>query len=144
MTLKLKEISELHAALLSLDGYDRIARGAEGQPDQIVHEPYQLGGKVRWNVAKNSGILKQLMDAYNVARNDLVKELSKDGKSIPATDTDALAKFTEEHQKIFEIDHEVSGLLKFNEADLNLDKNPIPPSVLVALMPLIVATPPAP
>lgn len=136
MTLKLREVAELYSALKSLDGTDRVVH-VENQPDKVVREPFFFGGKTRWNIAKNLGILKHSIDAYEVARTDLIKSLSKDGAGIAVGDTEAFGKFNVEHEKMLNAVEDLSGILKLSEDELNTDKNPIPPSVLMVLLPLI-------
>jgi hypothetical protein len=138
MLLKLKQEVELFTALKSLDGVDRVVR-AEGQPDRIVRESYTFGGKFRWNVAKNLGLLKRSIEAYEEARTALIKSLSPDGVGISVEDKVAFAAFNLEHEKMLNEPDDLPGLLTFSEDDLATDKNPIPPSTLMALMPLITA-----
>ncbi len=135
-TLTVRDIITLHGALSSLDGYAHIIKGEDGK-DKSITVPYKFTGKVRWNIAKALTITKTYTDNYTKTRDAAINEISGGVGSIKEGDTEKIGRLNMELSSLLEVKEEVVGLLSFTQADLNLDDNPIPVSVLTALTPLL-------
>jgi hypothetical protein len=108
-----QEIQDVYLGLLALDGYDRVMDKVENEPQKTIKQPYYFEDKVRWNIARNIGILKHFIA---ISEPDLfIKELD---------DSNA----------------EMIGikLLRLKPDELNVKANPIPPSVLDSLSPILI------
>lgn len=137
ITLKIKDITSLYGALSSLDGEQKVVEGAEGALSKIVIVPYKFGGKARWAIVKNLGILKRYVDDFGKSRDALINELSSGAGLIQEDDHQTIAKLNQGLTEILETEQEVSGLLKLSEDSLNLDQNQIPVTTLLVLTPLL-------
>lgn len=135
MTLKLKitEIINLYNALSSLDGYSKTVKRGEDESTTVV--PYSFSGKLRWNIAKNLGVLKPHIKDYTKVRDDLVKQHSlPDETTIDAKTNPAGWKaFSEENDKLGANEIEVDKLLILEVNEMLKDENPVSASVLDAL-----------
>lgn len=135
MKLPIRTLLELHAALASLDGRQRVIK--DGETEKIVVVPYAFSGKTRWNIAKNLSVLKRVNEDYVKARDALINELSGGNGTIDENDTTSIKRMNEELKQVLDTEEDALGLLTFDLAALNLDDNPIAGSVLVMLTPLI-------
>jgi len=135
MKLKITKVQELQNALGQLDGIDKAVRVDE--KDRIIRQPFQLSGRARWNIAKNVRILSDRIEAFSQVRNDLIKQISGGKNIIEKNETEKMEAFQKEITSVLETEEEVDGLLTISREDLNLDQNPIPTWVIVALAPLI-------
>lgn len=128
-------------ALAALDGYQKVVK--DGGQDKVVLVAYELSGNTRKLIAKDIDILTPVLRQYGKVRQGLVKQFfnrdvlpasgSEEFQKMAQTDT--FKKLTDEVQKQLDapVDEEVQ---KISDADLKLDTNPIPPSVLAALSPI--------
>ena len=139
--LKISAIREIFYALQNFDGQDKIVKNENGE--KSVRIPYQLSGKIRWNIAKNINILRSLVEASDDAIKSIIREITE-GKSSSISAKDNPREFELYNKKLNELleeKSEINGLLKFKYNDFNLDEpisNPIPPTVLAILQPLII------
>jgi hypothetical protein len=145
MTLSIATIFDLQNALAALDGTTKAVR--DGEREIAVRSPYKLGAGLRMAIAKNLYRLKVVTDAYTKAINDTISELSGGGTQLesPAafTDPDEKAKakekwsqFSKEKRELEAEMHEVE-LITMTEAELKLDDNTIPGTVLMGLCPIV-------
>lgn len=137
------------AGLDILDGYQDIIElnGVK----QVVKRPYIFkSAKTSWNIAKIRRVFKAHIQDYTEARDALIKEISDGGVEIKEDDAEKIARFAERHNALLREEVVVEGLLKLKLDDLlnereEKDKdgvvkkvsNPIPASVLEAIMDLI-------
>jgi hypothetical protein len=135
MKLKITKIKEMHDALVKLDGYDVVVRVED--KDRIVSQSYQLSGKARWNIAKNISILGDRIERFSQVRNDLIKQISGGSGVIEASDSEKMGAFQKEIIAVLETEEDVDGILLIQKEGLNLDKNSIPATLLVAIESLI-------
>lgn len=134
--MKLKEIQILYTAITAIDKYDTIVKDSSGK-DAIISRAYSFSGKTAWNLAKNRSILKPFVELIQETRNKLIKQVSGGLEQIELSDKDAVQKFLLEINPVLEQEQEVQGLLKIKVEDLKLSENPISPSILEALIPII-------
>ncbi len=139
MKLKIAQIKILNEALHSLDGYQKAVK-IDGQ-DKLINVPYNLSGKTRYSIAKNSRILQARVDDFNKARDGLILEISGGASFIKQEETEKIQKFVEKLNVLSEVEDEVDGLLSFSLKELGLeedtDLNPYPVSVINGLTLLI-------
>jgi hypothetical protein len=135
MTLSIATIFDLQNALAALDGTTKAVR--DGEREIAVRSPYKLGAGLRMAIAKNLYRLKVVTDAYTKAINDTISELSGGGTQLesPAAFTDPDEKAKEKRELEAEM-HEVE-LITMTEAELKLDDNTIPGTVLMGLCPIV-------
>ena len=133
LKLKITEIIDLYNALSSLDGYSKTLK--KGQDESAIIVPYSFTGKLRWNVAKNLGVLKPHIKDYTKVRDDLIKQFSLPGDTTidPKTNPTGWKSFNEENDKLGANEIEVDKLLTLNVDEMLKDENPVPASVLGAL-----------
>jgi len=133
MKLTLEEIAKLHAGLLLLDGYDRIAK--DGERERVVREYFSLGAGLRLAVAMNIDKLEAAMSPYNKVRTALIFQLSSKDKPNEVA-PENLGKFNDETSAMLAVEHDLT-LTKIKFDELNLDKNPIPVSTLSMIQALL-------
>ena len=134
------QVGDLGDALASLDGATHLSAGTDASGAKVDNVPvkiaYELKGKVRLSIARD---IKTLSDAHQVYV-DAWKAYLK-ASSI----TDEKKETQDQQQKIADILNAPTelSLMLFDEADLvasDSDKNPIPPTTLTRLLPLIKPT----
>lgn len=136
MKMKVSEASALLSALSALDGYDRVIK--EGGNEKSVRDSYKLG-PARMAVARNIRALREVVEDFQRAQNALIIEESGGTGSVDQkTNPEGAARVAVEIQKMVDTEHEIS-LISISEADLKLDVNPIPPSVLASMIVLFPA-----
>lgn len=127
---------QVNAGLAALDRYDRVIKDTSGE--HVVSAQYKLGGTVRFTVAQMMATLKPIVDAFEKARTALITEVSG-GKPVQPNSPE-LDRLNVEYAKMTARPCGVT-LPKIKLSDLKLgdgdDQNPIPPSVLSALLPMI-------
>lgn len=139
MKLKISQVIELQSALSRLDGIQKTVNVVTNgvTVERVITEPFKFGGKIRWNLSKNLAILTRILGEFDKARNDLLLEVSEGAGIIKAEDCERIAKFNQQLAEMRDSEDDVVGILTIGEADLNLDVNPIPLAVLMALEPII-------
>jgi len=123
MQLKIKDAIQLYSSLQRLDTYQNDGKEI----------PFTLGA-IRLDIARNMSALKPAVEAYEKARNDLIKQLSNGTGTLGAdTDPAALKQFGEEVEKMLERSDEFK-LFAIKQADLKLDINPIGVNTLAVMI----------
>lgn len=132
LTLTMAQHSSIFAALQAFDGYKKIVTDTNGAEKQ-VDATYALTPAVRWAIAKNLAALDPSQKSLNIARNAIVKNLSNGEMSVPK---DKMGEFSEALNQILDREEtiEYEG---FSYEDLKPETNPIPPSVIAALIPIL-------
>lgn len=136
LNLSVKEIIALQNALSSLDGEQKVV-ATENGGSKTVLIPYQFGGKTRWAIVKNMGILKKHVENFSKARDALINEISAGTGVIKETDEQSIEKLNRGLSEILEAQQSVNNLSVLSEDSLNLDVNQIPVTTLTVLTPLI-------
>lgn len=111
--------------------FDQAPQMHDGKP---AREPYKLAGTVRMAMARNIAKLGEVVGAYQKARNGLIYEHAAAGGNTVAADR--LADYERAHADLLESTHEIE-VIRLSEANLQLDVNEIPVSVLAALIPVM-------
>lgn len=124
MELTRRQITELSQAHASLDG------SKEGT--------YKFSAKTRYSLAKNLRLLRGKAMDINKVQNDFIRERVPHGTEPPKSGTAEFEKLDKELTAFQEETESIPGLMKFPLADLQLDLNPIPVTVLCYLGPIIV------
>jgi hypothetical protein len=130
--MKLTDALNCFAALSALDGRQKIVK--DGGEEKVVVEPYTFTGATRMAIARNMSALAAEQKSYNEARIGLIKQFSNGADQVPA---DKMGEFTEEVQKLLEADCPDIKIKKLTEADLNFAVNPLAPSVIAGLLPML-------
>lgn len=130
--MKMREAIALLPALTSLDGRQRVV--LDGGVEKIVTEPYRFSANTRMAIARNVAALQAEQVSFNAARNGIIMQMSGGAGKVP---DDKVPAFQAELLSLMEADCDGVSMRKISEADLNLAENPIPPSVLAELMPIL-------
>lgn len=136
-TLTNQRLLELEAALVALDGCDKIVK--DGERERVVKDFYKLGGGLRMSMAKNRMVLKAALAAHELARQAAFKEASDGADSIDSKTDEGrlqLQKLNSLMNELAQQTHEVE-LLTLTQDELRLDQNPVPIDVLVGLGPIL-------
>ena len=150
MKLNIDEAKTIFANLRALNGREVAVDakvtvtkpdGSQVEEQKIITVPYKMTGKARWNIAKNLRVLKDHIDTFDDAVNELIKSVSKGLGEIDKDDAEGQKSFAEQLRPMVEEEREIVGLLKIPVADLKLDDNDYPPGMLTPLMPLIEGEP---
>jgi hypothetical protein len=136
MKIKVLKICQLYDALNALDGLEQVVE-VDGK-NKIIKKPYNLSGKVKWNLAKNLRLLKPHVEVFQKVRDDIIREITGGKNSVDEKDT---AQWLAVINKVSEVsvqEEDVKGLLILTPKDLGLDddadtSNQIPLKVLEAL-----------
>jgi hypothetical protein len=129
--MKIRDALMLAQALQALDGNMKIVK--DGGQDKAIRVPYEFSGNVRFAIAKNINAIAPVNRTFSDARNALVRQFSGGKEEVPAA---AMPGFDAAVAELLDRDEEIETS-PLSQLDLNLDKNPIPPSVVAGLMPLL-------
>lgn len=135
LKLKVKDIISIHSALSRLDGVNHLLK--KGSAEEVHWIPFQFDHKVRWNIVKNARIFKELWEDFSAVNDGIIKEISGGHSGIDEEDKEKVDKYNLAYEKLANETKEIEGTLRLKLADLNIEVNPIPASILVALSPLI-------
>lgn len=136
-TLPIKALLEINAALSSLEGTQTVVKNDVEKTEKVVIIPYQFSGKARWNIAKNTTLLKRIAEDFGKARDAVINEVSKGTGRVEPTDETVVKDFNVKINDILNTEESTKGLLSLTVADLNLDVNQISVAVLSALEPIV-------
>lgn len=131
--LTLQQAIDVRAALLALDNYQ-----AQDKDGRAIALPYKFSGPTRMAIARNLARANEAYQALQTANNALVAQFSGGAQQVPA---DKMSAYTTEINKVLQGPADVGAMVKISEADLDLATNPIPGSVLAALVPILEAKP---
>jgi hypothetical protein len=131
--------------LRKLDGYDRII----GAPpaEQVLRMSFNFSGDALIAIAINGNRLSEVAAAHQEATNRLIRQISGADQIAPPTAADAEAmqryrdqvqQFTDELAAARAAEVEVE-LRPISVKGLRLDTNPVPPSALGLLEPLLAS-----
>jgi len=141
ISLKVDQIIQVANGLAALDsGQTKIVKFTDSTgatTDKAIQMPYELSGATRWAVARNLGALKREVEAFDKARTDVIKSLTKGGSEIKKEDAATMAKYLDQVNEILQKPVKVEVQL-IKAEDFKLDANPIPATVLAAIDPVVV------
>lgn len=134
MTLTAPQLNKILTGLKSLDGL---------RTSQSNFEPFIFHPDVTWAIAENQCAITDVLKPYELARKMLAaKHGISEGMAITAENSTAVQAFVKEVGELDGRELDVE-LKKIKRTDLkvgnkgNKDQNPISPSVLAAIMPLL-------
>lgn len=142
--ITVQEVQPLSTALRNLDGHMVIIK--QNGADNIVMQPWEFGsGSLRLRIANNISITDHSLKLIEEARLGIVKEGLKKLKARTGEDATEIKPGTpefDESQKQFteflaEAAPGTQDLSRIKAAELRLDKNEIPVTVLSALKPIM-------
>ena len=129
------QLQKLSAGLAALDGL-------RTKPDEF--EPFRFSPETTWKIASNQTIIADNLQKFERARKSLAAQHKiVDRMTITPENAEQVNAFIQELDVMSEKVLEISGLEKIARDKLNIgfdkDKkqNPVPPSVLVNLLPLL-------
>jgi hypothetical protein len=139
--IKNSQIDDLARALVELDGYSRVLEAsldAAGQavPAKEVHLSYAFSGATRFTIAHDIAALQEASTLLQKTKESIIKQVMNGGSSIDAKDLEHLTKFYALFLEVWNKE-EVLNLDRLTPAMLCADTNPLPPSLIVRLSPLI-------
>ncbi len=127
MRLSNRAILELRQALTALDGHP-VPVVTESGKTQFYTKPYAFTGSIRFRIGRMLKTVSDLADIVDKARQAIVKQYAVNER-VPPEKAEA---YTGEIESLFAVENEVP-LDKLAEADLKLDENELPVSVISAL-----------
>ncbi len=131
IVMPLGRFIELANAIAALDGVDRIIKDGANERVQKDTTIYKFGVGFRVAMSRNLTAIKPIVEAYNKELGDLRSQVGEIKEGSPA-----LARLNDENRRLLAVEQRAS-LFTFQEAELKLDVNPIPVSVLSGLDPII-------
>lgn len=136
LELDINRMAAMRNALRALDGREAIV--GEGAAARVVVVPYKLGA-LRHTIAKNLGVLRPHLDAFEEARNGVLREVSGRAPFIDSkAEPDKFKFFNDKVDEMIKEAGKIAVQLEtFAPAALKLDVNEIPPDVIDALADLI-------
>lgn len=140
VSMTINEALNAQAALSALDGYDRVVKDERGQ-EKVVKVPYVLDGKVRIGIAQDLAALRSIAQAFQDARNGKMAEIGRGEGVKPGTPEEA--QLNQELVRMLGVKQAIE-VVKFTGEELGLlgaASNPIPPTALAGLGPLLLTTP---
>jgi len=127
MKISNRGILELRQALIALDGLP-TPTSLENRNAQTYLKPYDFTGTVRFRIGKTLNALKPIAEAIEKAGDAVTRKYAVDN-IIPGP---MVSAYTTERTELMDVENEID-IPKLTEADLKLDVNPIPGSVLSIL-----------
>lgn len=135
IALTVAQVAELAQGLAGLDGYVKTV--GTGEATKTVPAAYDFGPQTRWAIAENLAEAKRVLAIFDAAKSAVLKAVSPDGTG-EAVDKDPKlsARFSADVRKLLDErkDLELSPIAL---ADLRLETNAIPGSVLANLRPIV-------
>lgn len=124
-------------ALKSLDGHEVVIKSKEGDQTKVV-VPWELSGLLRLKIANDITVLQVVEGTAEKTRQGLLREATKDKPGPLTAGTPEYDEFIRQWSEVLNSPAPGSvDLARIAAADLKLDKNEIPVSVLSALMPIL-------
>lgn len=131
MKLTTRAALNVAAGLRALDGYERTAK--DGDRERVIKEFYKIGGGLRLSIAVSLNKLDALQQAQQQAYSGLAMAAADDKGQIPPEKVAELAKTQNE---MLDAEQDID-LGVIDPADLKLDENPIPVTVLSLIQPIL-------
>ena len=125
--LTFMQVVNLSDALPQLDGYMSDGKAT----------PFKLDHNTRWNYGKNLGIFNDDTKKIQEGRDTEIRRVSPTNLNVskePKEVQEAYAKWSKDYYNTI---IEVPGVLKLKRSKLYAHDNPIPGTVIAALMPII-------
>lgn len=133
MQLSRQEISNLHAALAGLGG--RQVETKDGDKTVVIVKPYDITGTARYAVAKTRRALKATIEAIDAEREALwAKHGGEPGGKLEGTAAAAFQRDFAEYLK----GTETIEPHRFPVADLKIGPNQLDPTLIEALLPILI------
>lgn len=131
MKISNRSILEIRGALIALDGQS-LPVGGENAKSGVYMKPYDFTGSVRFRIGRMLSIIKPIAADVDKACDAIVTKYAVDNLIPP----EYVRKYHAERSDLLDIETDVE-ITKLTEADLKLDVNPIPVSVLSVLNSII-------
>lgn len=96
-------------------------------------DTYKLDGDTRWAIAQDLNGIQHMARSYASVREALIAQYSKDGVKVA---DENIARFNADERKMLSQVTSI-GFIHISRKALNLQENQIPPSVIVALLPIL-------
>jgi hypothetical protein len=131
VSLTVQQTRELYVALSSLDGYEKIVK--DGASEKVVKTPYAFGGGLRLAIGRNLLAVSPTVQVYDKSSRELFTQFAGGKDKLEG---EGLVKFQAEAQKMQDAKASVE-VIKIKPAELKLDENPIPGSVIAGLQAIL-------
>lgn len=106
-------------------------------PDGSPAKPYSFSGPVSYSIVKNLKRVKRAVEEFDETKQNIIKGLMKEGEtSFPSTD-ERFDQFNAELIKVLDAEGDYTPI-KIKQADLDVAKNAIQPTALLALDPILI------
>lgn len=133
MKLTYLEAVNLNNALGALSG--REVEASDGDRKRVITKPYEIEGRARYAAARTKRALRPLLTAIDEMRADLREKHGIDAADI---DQAAAARAFEADMQVFiQTDAELNAH-DLQLADLKVHTNQLDPSLIEALLPILV------
>lgn len=128
LTITVEQATNIGAALRQLDKYERA--GKDGKTETAW---YTFSSDVRFVIAVDIDVAQRVTAQLQMANNKIVQQFAGGGSKVP---DDKMGAYNVELRKVLDASCRCT-FTRIKRGDLNLDKNPIPPSVLALLLPIV-------
>lgn len=132
--MKLTYIAALECldALSALDGTPKLI--TDGGKETVVTMPMAFTPNVRIAIARNICALRAEKVNFETRRSEIARQLANGGERVAPENMGEYAEAINglSREKTAEL-----SVTRLSESDLNLSQNPIPPSVLANLLPIL-------
>ena len=140
MKIQNKKLFILQRCLLALEGY-QVTAPTKADPERCVLRVYNIKNGSRAKTVKALRLIQAQLEEIEAQRLAIVAQFKEPVGLVSSEDETVkrLADREAEFQLVLAEELELPDTLKFSEADLDLDANPIPQSIVLGLDPLIIS-----
>lgn len=142
MKIQNKKLFILQRCLLSLEGY-QVPAPTKADPERCVLRVYNIKNGSRAKTVKALRLIQAQLEEIEAQRLAIVAQFQDEteaaGGTLLPTEVKRINAREAEFQLVLAEDLELPDALRFYEADLDLDANPIPQSIVLGLDPLIIS-----
>lgn len=140
MKIQNKKLFILQRCLLSLEGY-QVPAPTKADPERCVLRVYNIKNGSRAKTVKALRLIQAQLEEIEAQRLAIVAQFNKEPVQ-DETEEETVKRINAreaEFQLVLAEDLELPDALRFSEADLDLDANPIPQSIVLGLDPLVIS-----
>lgn len=138
MKIQNKKLFLLQRCLLALEGY-QVTAPTKADPERCVLRVYNIKNGSRAKTVKALRLIQAQLEEIEAQRLAIVAQFKEpEAEGGHERDLRIIAREAE-FQLVLAEELELPDALRFSEADLDLDANPIPQSIVLGLDPLIIS-----
>lgn len=138
MKIQNKKLFILQRCLLSLEGY-QVPAPTKADPERCVLRVYNIKNGSRAKTVKALRLIQAQLEEIEAQRLAIVAQFQEPVQEAEEETVKRINAREAEFQLVLAEDLELPDALRFSEADLDLDANPIPQSIVLGLDPLVIS-----